>query len=159
MHSTHLLVPIPGQEATPTINHKCKDRQDPKCPRQPQLADHGVGGKRVGQTAEARPCGADAIGERATLGEPLWEEAHAACEEEAHACAKGDALREDEMPNLAGERRTYEGGSAVWLLAEILQNRQWTKAGWREQRDSLRLENHTNLKTCACAKVADDDGG
>lgn len=112
MHGSYLAVPVAREEATHAVDSERQNRQDPERPGQTQVVDHGVGGERVGEAAEARPRGPDAVGQGAFPGEPLRDETDGAGKEEAHAGAKGDALAEDEMPYLAGEGGTYESSTA-----------------------------------------------
>lgn len=113
VHRADFLVPVPGQEAARAVDDERQDRQDAERPGQPQLPQHGVGGERVRQPAEAGARGADAVGERAPRREPLRDEPHRAREEEAHAGAEGDALRQDQVPDARGEGGADESGAGM----------------------------------------------
>lgn len=111
MHRADLLVAVARQEAARAVDGERQHGQDAERPRQPEVAQHRVGRERVRQPAEARARGADAVGERAPPREPLREKPDGAREEEAHAGAEGDALGEDEVPDLRGEGGADEGGA------------------------------------------------
>lgn len=129
VHGADLTVPIACEEAADPIDGERQDGQDPECPSQAQVVDHGVGSERVGESSEAGPRGPDTVGQGAFLSEPLRDKANGAGEEKAHAGAEGDALAEDQVPYLACEGGTYEGGTTClqgcqWLLASCVYK--WT---------------------------------
>lgn len=103
LHRAELLVPVLDQHRRDAVDDQHDQRQDAKRPGQAQVLDHGVGRERVDEPAHARPAGPQAVGERATLDEPLRDHTDRCHKGETHAEAKGDALGEDELPHLGGE--------------------------------------------------------
>jgi len=78
------------------------DAEDAEGPGQTEVPDHGAGGQGVDEAADAGAGGADAVREGAAAGEPLWDDADGAVEDEAEAEAEADALGEEELPDGRG---------------------------------------------------------
>lgn len=103
------LATVPEEGDADPVDPEGQEAQDAVAPGDPDGPEHGAGRERVHQPAQARPGRGDAVCERPLRREPLARHADGADKDEAHADAKGDALGEEQHPDLVREGRADQG--------------------------------------------------
>lgn len=111
-------LPVPGadEQRRDEQGRAAHGGRDAERPGQRDPSDHGLGRERVHDPADARPRGADAVGQAPLLLEPLRDDGGAGDVGASDAGADQDALRQVELPGAAGEgggdeSRRYQDGS------------------------------------------------